>query len=36
VSLVYTADGSSEQETRQLRVEQTEDGYLIVEDLGAV
>ena len=36
VSLVYTTGGSSEEETRQLQVEQTDDGYLISADLGAV
>jgi hypothetical protein len=36
VSLTYVTDGRSEQETRQLAVERTDDGYLISEDLGAV
>jgi len=36
VTLTYTTDGQSEQETRQLQVEQTDDGYLISDDLGAV
>ena len=36
VTLTYTTDGSSEQETRQLQVAQTDDGYLITDDLGAV
>jgi hypothetical protein len=36
VSLTYTTDGKTEQETRQLQVEQDGDGYLISADLGAV
>ncbi len=36
VTLTYTTDGRSEQETRQLQVEQTDDGFLITDDLGAV
>ncbi len=36
VTLTYTTDGRSEQETRQLQVEQTDNGYLITDDLGAV
>ena len=36
VTLTYTTDGRSEQETRQLAVEQVDDGYLISDDLGAV
>ncbi len=36
VTLTYTTDGRSEQETRQLAVERFGDGYLISEDLGAV
>ncbi len=36
VTLTYTTDGRSEQETRQLAVEHTDDGYLISDDMGAV
>jgi hypothetical protein len=36
VTLVYTTGGRSEQETRQLAVEQTDGGFLISDDLGAV
>jgi hypothetical protein len=36
VTLTYTTNGHSEQETRQLAVEQVDDGYLISDDLGAV
>jgi serine/threonine protein kinase len=36
VSLTYITDGRAEQETRQLGVEQTDDGYLISDDMGAV
>ncbi len=36
VTLTYTTDGRSEQETRQLAVERADDGYLISDDLGAV
>ena len=36
VTLTYTTDGRSEQETRQLAVERVGDGYLISDDLGAV
>ena len=36
VSLTYTTDGRTEHETRQLQVDQSDDGYLISADLGAV
>jgi serine/threonine protein kinase len=36
VTLTYTTDGRSEEETRELAVEQVDDGYLISEDRGAV
>jgi hypothetical protein len=36
VSLTYVTDGRSEQETRQLGVERSGDGYLISDDMGAV
>ena len=36
VSLAYVTDGRSEQETRQLAVERTAQGYLISDDMGAV
>ena len=36
VTLTYTSDGRSEEETRQLAVEPAGDDYLISEDQGAV
>ncbi len=32
VTLTYTTDGSSEQETRRIELEETDDGFLIVAD----
>jgi serine/threonine protein kinase len=32
VSLTYTTDGDSEQEVRRLQLEESDDGYLIVDD----
>ena len=36
VTITYTTDGRSEQETRQLAVQEVGDGYLISDDQGAV
>ena len=36
VRLTYSSGGRTEQESRQLQVEQTDDGFLISADLGAV